>query len=58
MDEDTSNWSMEKLRRKRDQAWEIAGCARQDNDRKEEVRYTELATFYARKIGERVRGEA
>ena len=36
-------WSQEKLRRKINQAWELAGCARQDGDKSEEKRRTDEA---------------
>lgn len=37
------SWDLEKLRRKRDQAWEMAGEARQDRDAQDEKRHTEEA---------------
>lgn len=33
-------WDDEKLRRKVDQSWELAGCARVDGDRVDEARHT------------------
>lgn len=33
-------------RRKADQAWELAGCARQDGDKADEARWTEKAREY------------
>lgn len=47
--------SLETLRRKRDQAWEMAGLARQDGDKADEERHTQSACMYAEAIGERVR---
>ena len=52
MTENTDNWSIEKLRRKRDQEWELAGCARRDGDTIAENEHTALAREYARKISE------
>lgn len=43
---------LERLRRKRDQAWEMAGCARQDGDKADEIRRTEEARDYSRQIKE------
>jgi hypothetical protein len=42
----------EQLRRKADQAWEMAGLARQDGDRVDEKRRTEEAREYERQLGE------
>jgi hypothetical protein len=36
------------FRRKADQEWELAGCARQDNDMKDAARHTERARAYER----------
>lgn len=35
-------------RRKADQEWEMAGCARQDGDRIDEMKHTEKAREYER----------
>lgn len=43
MNEDCSNWSNEKLRRKADQHWEMVGLARQDRDATDEKRHTDEA---------------
>lgn len=40
------------LRRKADQAWEMAGLARQDRDARDEERYTTEARQYERQIKE------
>lgn len=37
------SWSDEKLRRKEDQAWDMAGLARKDGDKKDEIRHTAIA---------------
>ena len=37
---------LDRLRRKANQAWEMAGCARQDGDYKDEERYTAEAREY------------
>lgn len=44
--------SLEQLRRKRDQAWELAGLARQDGDTADERRWTNRARELQRKIRE------
>jgi hypothetical protein len=44
-----------RFRRKRDQSWDMAGCARQDGDTADEVRRTEEAREWQRQISERVR---
>jgi hypothetical protein len=36
----------EYLLRKENQEWELAGCARQDRDTKDELKHTELAREY------------
>jgi len=51
-EEEYLTWSLEKLRRRRDQEWEMAGCARQDRDPADEARHTTLARRYERRIGE------
>lgn len=48
-------FSLEKMRRKRDQAWENAGCARVDGDKADEASWTKEAREWERKIGELVR---
>lgn len=47
--------SLDKLRRRRDQAWEMAGLARQDRDYEDEKRRTAEARLYEDAIAERVR---
>ncbi len=54
MQEDIENWSLEKLRRKRDQAWEMAGMARQDGDKVDEEKHTKDARKYQVEISTRV----
>jgi hypothetical protein len=49
------NWSLEKLRRKRDQAWDMAGLARMDGDRKDEERRIAEARKYEAEIERRAR---
>jgi len=49
---DYLNWSVEKLRRKANQAWELAGLARQDHDTTDEARWTQLAKLYDERIKE------
>lgn len=39
-------WSAEKLRRKADQHWDMAGLARQDRDAADAERHTKLARLY------------
>ena len=43
---------LDRYRRKRDQAWEMAGLARQDGDKKDEARWIAEAREYERLIGE------
>lgn len=43
---------LERMRRKRDQAWELAGYARQDGDTKDEQRWTAEAQEWEHKIRE------
>lgn len=52
--ENTGTWTLEKLRRKRDQAWDLAGCARRDGDKKDEQRWTNEALRYSKLIYERM----
>lgn len=47
--------SLEALRRKADQSWEMAGLARQDGDKADEARHTANAREYEAAIGERAR---
>ena len=47
----TNNY-IDNLKRKRDQAWEMAGLARQDDDKLEEQRRTDEAIEYSRQISE------
>lgn len=42
----------ERCRRKRDQAWEMAGCARVDRDLVDEQNRTEEAQAWAKRLGE------
>lgn len=49
-----ADWTLEKLLRKRDQAWEMAGLARTDGDTKDEARHTEDARSCQRAIGKRM----
>ncbi len=44
--DDPNHWSADKLRRKEDQAWEMAGLARQDGDKADAKRHTENALRY------------
>jgi hypothetical protein len=46
-------WSTEKLRRKANQHWEMAGLARQDNDKVDADRHTAIARLYEQEIGRR-----
>jgi len=48
--------SLETLRRKRDQEWELAGMARMDRDKADELRHTAKAREYAAEISTRLRG--
>lgn len=41
---------LEKLQRKRDQAWELAGMARKDNDHEDEVKWSRIAKDYQEQI--------
>ena len=50
-----ADWTLEKLRRKRDQAWDMAGLARTDGDTKDEARHTEDARSCQRVISERMK---
>lgn len=43
---------LERLRRKRDQEWDMAGLARQDRDSKAELAHTKKAREYERQIKE------
>jgi hypothetical protein len=57
MDENLNKVDIGTLRRKRDQAWEMAGFARKDNDRADELRWINKAQRYTAEIGKRVREE-
>ena len=46
---------IERLRRKRDQAWEMAGLARQDGDEADCIRRMEEAKEYSRLIAEELK---
>lgn len=48
---------LDRLRRKRDQEWEMAGLARQDGDTKDELIHISKAREYERQIGELVRND-
>lgn len=43
---------VQRLRRKRDQEWEMAGCARQDGDLKDEKERLERAALMTKRIAE------
>jgi hypothetical protein len=43
--------AIERLRRKRDQHWEMAGLARQDGDTVDAARHTAKAREYEKRIG-------
>jgi hypothetical protein len=43
---------LDRMRRKRDQAWEMAGLARRDNDKTDEARHTAEARDWERRISE------
>ena len=55
IEDDPYTWTIEKLRRKCNQAWDLAGCARRDGDTADERRWTDLARRYAAILTE-VRG--
>jgi hypothetical protein len=46
------------LRKLADREWEMAGLARQDNDRAAEIKHTGKAREYERMLGELVRSGA
>ena len=48
----SDNLHIERLRRKRDQAWEMAGLARQDGDSADQKRWTDEAREYQRQLAE------
>jgi hypothetical protein len=48
--EDLKTIPLERLRRKADQAWDMAGLARQDGDTKDEARRTKEARAYDAEI--------
>lgn len=48
----SDNQQIERLRRKRDQAWEMAGLARKDQDTADELRHTNEAKEYSRQLSE------
>jgi hypothetical protein len=50
----TPDPELDRLRRKRDQAWELAGLARQDDDKADELRRTEEARELQRQISRRL----
>lgn len=43
---------LQRLRRKANQEWELAGCARKDGDSADELKHTEKARDYDRQIKE------
>lgn len=51
-DYESKDLHLERLRRKRDQSWDLAGCARQDGDKTDEARHTADAREYERQIKE------
>lgn len=55
MNEDYLAWDTNKLRRKADQSWELAGCARQDRDHIDEAKHTANARKYEAEIKARKR---
>lgn len=48
----TDDRHLERLKRKRDQAWDMAGNARTDRDTEAEKKYTAEAQDYCRQIKE------
>jgi hypothetical protein len=48
----SGNPERDRLRRKADQHWDMAGLARQDRDAADEKRHTELAKDYERQLAE------
>lgn len=54
-EEDTSNWTLDKLRRKANQQWELAGLARQARDHADEAKHMALARKYDEEIKSRNR---
>jgi hypothetical protein len=50
---DLTKHSLEALRRKANQHWEMAGLARADHDRRDEKRHTELAREFDAEIQKR-----
>lgn len=53
----SDNPELERLRRKRDQEWELAGCARMDGDMKAMTQHNNAARDYQRQIAEIRRNE-
>lgn len=53
MSEDYQNWSNKKLHRKLNQAWELAGCARMDHDKTDELRWLNEAEKYQTELRSR-----
>ncbi len=53
MKENLKSWTLEKLRRKANQSWEMAGLARVDGDYADEKRHTKDALRYDAEIKER-----
>lgn len=53
--EEYFTWTIEKLRRKANQSWELAGCARQDGDKVDEAKHTADARKYQAELGNKRR---
>lgn len=53
MEENLAEWSLEKLRRKAAQEWEMAGLARMDGDSKDAAKHTDKARIYDLEISNR-----
>jgi len=47
-----NEFNIDRLRRKEDQAWELAACARVDGDKADEARWTAEAQAIRRRITE------
>lgn len=54
-DEDLTTMTLEKLRRKANQHWEMAGLARQDRDTADEQRHTAEARRIDEEVARRAR---
>jgi hypothetical protein len=51
--EEFRSWSSDKLQRKMNQEWDMAGLAHRDSDPKDAARHTELARKYAAELHRR-----